>query len=71
LIQRIPKTNTYALTGDSIRIALFYPKVHNRPLVPLCTANQPPAPAQLRDALRTIDTHVNAYIDRARLGKAA
>ena len=71
LIQRIPKTNTYALCSDGLRIALFYTKVHNRLLIPLCTADQPPAPIELRDALRTIDTHVDAYIDRARLGKAA
>ncbi len=71
LIQRIPQTNTYALNGDGIRIALFYTKVHNRLLIPLCAADQPPAPIELRDALRTIDTHVENYIDRARLGKAA
>lgn len=54
-----------------LRIALFYTKVHDRLLTPLCTAAQPPAPIELRDALRTIDTQVNSYIDRARLGKAA
>lgn len=71
LIQRIPKTNTYTVTSDGLRIALFYTKVHDRLFIPLCTADQPPAPVELRDALRTIDTHVETYIDRARLGKAA
>lgn len=71
LIRRIPKTNTYAFTSDGLRIALFYTKVHDRLLTPLCTADQPPAPLELRAVLRTIDMHIDAYIDRARLGKAA
>ena len=71
LIRRIPRTNTYALTPGGLRIAMFYTKVHDRLLAPLCAADQPPAPAELRHALRTIDTNVDAYIDRARLGKAA
>lgn len=71
LIQRIPKTNTYVLTPDGLRIALFYTKVHDRLLAPLCAADSPPAPLELRQALATIDTHIEAYIDHARLGKAA
>lgn len=71
LIQRIPKTNTYTLTSDGIRIAIFYTKVHDRLLMPLCTADQPPAPIDLRHALHVIDMHVDDYIDRARLAKAA
>jgi len=34
-------------------------------------ARQPQAPPPLRDALRAIDQHVDDYISRARLGKAA
>jgi hypothetical protein len=34
-------------------------------------ARQPQEPPLLRDALRTIDQHVDDYISRARLGKAA
>jgi hypothetical protein len=34
-------------------------------------ARQPQAPPELRHALRTIDQHIDDYIDRARLGKAA
>lgn len=71
LIARIPRTNTYTLTPDGLRIAIFYTKVHDRLLGPLCAADQPPAPIELRRALKTIDTHVDDYIDRARLGKAA
>jgi hypothetical protein len=38
---------------------------------PLLAANAPPAPVELRTALRTIDRHVCGYIDAARLGNAA
>jgi predicted MarR family transcription regulator len=71
LIQRLPHSNRYQLTADGIRIAVFYTKVYNRLLVPLTAADQPQAPAQLRQALRTLDRHVEGYIDRARLGAAA
>ncbi|MCA1782440.1 MAG: hypothetical protein ABR500_10080 [Dermatophilaceae bacterium] len=71
LIERRPGTNTYDLTPDGQRIALFYVKVHDRLLRPLIAADQPPAPTELRDALRTIDRHVHGYIDTARLGTAA
>jgi len=71
LIDRVPDTNTYVLTSDGQRVAIFYTKVHNRLLRPLLAGHQPPAPAELRDALRTIDQHVRSYIDHARLRKAA
>jgi len=71
LIERIERTNTYVPTGDGPRIAVFYTKVHNRILQPLIAADRPPAPVELRTALRTIDRHVDSYIDRARLAKAA
>jgi hypothetical protein len=71
LIRRIPRSNTYTLTPDGVRIAMFYTKVHDRLVAPLCAADQAPAPTELRHALRTILTHVDAYIDRARLRKAA
>jgi hypothetical protein len=65
-----------ALSGDSEgapgqRVAVFYTKVHDRLLRPLLAANAPPAPAELRHALATIDRHVRCYIDEARLGNAA
>ena len=38
LIERIPRTNTYTLTPDGIRVAVFYTKVHDRLLRPLLDA---------------------------------
>jgi len=61
----------YLLTPDGQRVALFYTKIHNRLLRPLLAANTPPAPAELRHALATIDRHVRGYIDHARLGSTA
>jgi hypothetical protein len=71
LIRRIEHTNRYALTPDGTRFAVFYTKLHNRLLRPLLAADQPQAPPGLRQALHTIDQHVDDYITRARLGKAA
>ncbi len=71
LIRRIEHTNRYVLTPDGIAMAVFYTKLHNRLLRPLMAARQPQAPPPLREALRTIDQHVDDYISRARLGKAA
>src|SRR6202171_3652086 len=48
LITRRPHTNTYDLTADGLRFALFYTKVHNRVLSPLFAADQPQAPPELR-----------------------
>ena len=71
LITRLPHSNTYTLTPDGIRFAIFYTKVHNRVLVPLLAADRPPAPPPLRQALRTIDQHITDYLTRARLPTAA
>jgi hypothetical protein len=71
LITRLPHTNTYRLTDDGIRVAVFYTKVHNRLLRPLIAANRPPAPPDLRAALAVITRHVNNYADQAQLPKAA
>ena len=68
LIQRREHSNSYNLTADGLRVALFYVKVHNRLLRPLLAADKTPAPMELKDALKTIDSHVNNYIDQARLG---
>ena len=43
----------------------------NRLLVPLTAADQPQAPLALRQALRTLDHHVDDYIARAHLKPAA
>ena len=71
LIIRRPRSNTYQLTPDGQRVAVFYTKVHDRLLRPLIAADQPPAPIQLRRALKIIDRHLDSYIDQARLGKVA
>lgn len=39
--------------------------------MPLTAADQPQAPAELRDALGVIDRHVGDYTQRARLSPAA
>jgi hypothetical protein len=67
LITRLPHSNTYVLTPDGQRVAIFYTKVHNRLLRPLTAANDPPAPLPLRQALRVIDRHVADYIAEARM----
>jgi hypothetical protein len=71
LIQRLPHSNTYTLTSDGLRFAIFYTKVHNRVLAPLLAADRPPAPPPLRQALHTIDQHINDYLAHARLPAAA
>jgi hypothetical protein len=76
LITRRPRSNTYTLTPEGTRIAIFYTQLHDRLLQPLTAANQPPAPAPapaplplpLRQALRTIDKHIDTAIAQARLG---
>ncbi len=71
LVERREHTNTYDLTPDGQRVAIFYTKVHDHLLRPLIAADSPPAPHDLRQALRTIDRHVHDYTHRARLGTAA
>ena len=72
LIERVPRTNTYVLTPEGLRVAVFYTKLHGRLLRPLvAAADQPPAPVELRRALATIDRVVADYVDNARLGSAA
>ena len=72
LIQRVPHTNTYTLTPDGLKVAVFYTKVHNRLLRPLiAAADQPPAPIEVRRALATINRTIAHYADHARLTPAA
>jgi predicted MarR family transcription regulator len=71
LIERLEGSNTYVLTAEGQRVAIFYSKLHQRLLRPLLAANAPPAPSPLRQALATIDGHVQDYIDRSRLRNAA
>jgi hypothetical protein len=44
LIVRLEHSNTYVLTPDGVRVAVFYTKVHDRLLRPLLAADRPPAP---------------------------
>ena len=71
LIIRRPHANTYDLTPDGLKFAIFYTKVHDRVLAPLFTAGQPPAPPQLRAALRTIEQHIGERLAEARLPSTA
>ncbi len=72
LIKRVPHTNTYVVTPEGIRTAIFFTKVHDRVLRPLlCAADVPPASPELRRALATIDHAVTEHVTNARLGLAA
>jgi hypothetical protein len=71
LIRRLARSNTYVLTKDGMRVAIFYTKVYGRVLRPLLAVDHPPASPELRQAFQVIDTHVTATIDRARLPRAA
>lgn len=71
LITRVPGRNLYQLTNDGLAFAIFYTKVHNRILRPLLATTAPHTPPPLRTALRTIDQHVNARLNQARLPQAA
>ena len=71
LIERTPGTNSYTVTPEGIRVAVFYTKLHGRLLRPLLDAHQPPAPIELRRALGTIEHVLGDYIANARLGTAA
>lgn len=71
LIQRLPHSNTYILTPEGIRVAIFYTKLQNRLLRPLLEADKPPAPTDVRRALNTIERTINHYVHAARLAPAA
>ena len=47
LIARRPGSNTYDLTPEGQRVAIFYTKVHDRLLRPLIAADAPPAPTRV------------------------
>jgi hypothetical protein len=67
LIQRLPRSNTYVLTAEGIRVAVFYTKLQNRLLRPLLEADKPPAKIEIRRALNTLENAVTDYIQNARL----
>ena len=65
LIWRLEHQNRYVITHDGIRVALFYSKLHNRLLRPLLAADRPPAPLELRRALRVVERTVDDYVASA------
>ena len=71
LIEKTPRTNTYTVTAEGIRVAVFYTKLQARLLEPLLEADKPPAPLELRRALSTIQRVLGDYVTNARLGLAA
>jgi hypothetical protein len=71
LIYRLPHSNTYQLTSEGIRVAVFYTKLQNRLLRPLLDADKPPAKTEIRNALRTLEHAVNEYVQTARLAPTA
>jgi predicted MarR family transcription regulator len=71
LIRRLPHSNTYTLTPEGIRVAVFYSKLQNRLLRPLLEADRPPAPLEIRRALATLQRGVDDYVHGARLAPAA
>ena len=70
LIQRLPRSNTYQLTSEGIRVAVFYTKLQNRLLRPLLDANKPPARIEIRRALTALEHAVAEYVQNARLAPA-
>jgi hypothetical protein len=70
LIERLPRSNTYHLTPEGIRVAVFYTKLQNRLLRPLLDSDKPPAKIEIRRALRSLESAVNQYVHDARLAPA-
>ena len=65
LIERLPRSNTYVLTPDGIRVAVFYTKLQNRLLRPHLDADKAPARIDIRRTLKTLEAAVNDYIANA------
>jgi uncharacterized protein (TIGR02246 family) len=63
LIQRLSRSNTYVLTPDGTRVAIFYTKIYGRLLRPLLAVDHQPASTDLRRALRVIDTQITTAIN--------
>ena len=62
LIERHAGTNSYRLTAQGIRVAVFYTKLHTRLLCPLLEADAPPALIEMRRGLTTIDRLLSDYV---------
>ena len=71
LIVRVPHTNTYTLTPEGLRVAVFYTKLFRRLLGPLLEADKPPASTDIRRALALTESTISECVPNARLGTAA
>jgi hypothetical protein len=69
-IERQSRTNTYVLIPDGARFAVFYTKLHDKLFMPFTAIDYPPTPPPVRQALVTIDRHVDERIAHARLNPA-
>ena len=67
LIRRLERQNRYVVTSDGIKVAVFYTKLQDRLLRPLLAADLPPAPLELRHALRVVEHSVDDYVASARI----
>ena len=67
LITRLPRSNTYVLTPDGQRVAIFSQSSTTGCCGRWRRPTTPPAPLPLRQALRVIDRHVADYIAEARM----
>ncbi len=70
LVTRFERTDTYTLGDGGIGFAVTDTKLGHRVLPPLLAADHT-APTKLRQAFRVIDSHVEEYLDHARLRIAA
>jgi predicted MarR family transcription regulator len=70
LITRLPPSNTYLLTPEGIRVALFYTKLSNQLLKRLLDTDKPPAKTDIRRALTTLEHAVDDHVENARLAAA-
>ena len=71
IIERVESTNTYRVTDDGLRVAVFYTKTRDRILGPLLDAQPPHIPPGLRRALSAVDKVLDEFVTDARMGIAA
>lgn len=71
IIERLAGTNTYRVTNDGIRVAVFYTKVRARILGPILDAQPPHMTVGLRRAMTAVDNVIDEFVTDARMGIAA
>jgi hypothetical protein len=70
LIERIPGTHRYHVTPRGLRVALFFTRAYDRLLRPSLAQLhevEPPGPAPLRAAFRTLEATIDQTVTRSRL----